>query len=390
MDRELPLINWAAQYVQLDDRRDVYLFGVQHLSYTTARMFEALVKNGFPAENIFLHGKCYSTNPYAVKILEDLGINIAFQSSSFNSHLSYDQQFAKSIKNYFSPLIKKYNGKKIILDDGAELLNLSMEFIPNDEVVAIEQTSAGYHRAKAKNMPFPIINVARANVKLTQESSFITRMICRKVEETISKTFTNTSDLKVLILGGGAIGYGVRKNLEKRYKTDIFDLRTELSDISLEYFDSRLIQYDVYIGCTGNCSIPKEKHKLLKPGSLLISASSSDREFDSVELRKHIPIYSDCHKTIKSQGLFLSNSGFPVNFDETYLDSAEFQLTRALLLSAIVQAIKTSPYRIEKAFIPLEYEEEISQKYKTVCMSTQTDALLKNSHEIEFSLGMFE
>lgn len=386
MDRDFPLIDWAAQQIQLNGRKDIYLFGVQHLSYTTARMLKAMVQSGFPAENIFLHGKCYSTNPHAVKMLEDLGVSIAPQSSSFNSHLNYDQQLAESIKNYFYPLINRYSGKKIVLDDGAELLKLVMELIPNDEVVAIEQTSAGYHRAKAKNMPFPIINVARTNIKLTQESSFITRMICRKTEEAIAKFFPDTSDLKMLILGGGAIGSGVRKNLEKRYKTDTFDLQAALSDISREHFDSRLMQYDVFIGCTGNCSIPKEKHKLLKPGSLLISASSSDREFDCVELRKNVPIYSDCHRTIQTQGVSLLNSGFPVNFDETYLDSGEFQLTRALLLSAIAQAIKTSPSQTADAFIPLENSEEISQKYRALFATTPTGDLLKSPHEIEFSL----
>ncbi|MEM8727751.1 MAG: hypothetical protein AAGE99_03480, partial [Chlamydiota bacterium] len=255
----------------------------------------------------------------------------------------------------------------------------------NDQVVAIEQTSAGYHRAKAKNMPFPIINVARANIKLTQESSFITRMICRKAEEAISKFFLDTSDLKILVLGGGAIGSDVQKNIEKRHKTDIFDLQTTLSDISSDNFDLRLVQYDVFIGCTGNCSIPKEKHKLLKPGSLLISASSSDREFDCVELRKNLPVYSYCHKTIQSQGVFLLNSGFPVNFDETYLDSTELQLTRSLLLSAIGQALKTSPSRALDTFIPLENTEKISQRYKRLFPTTQIGNSLKSPHEIEFS-----
>lgn len=379
---KLPLIEKIAQQIDLNGQENLYLFGVQHLAYTTAEMFKALIARGFPANNIFLHGKCYSTNPYAVEMLKKLGVHIAPQSATFNSHIEYDKQFPHFVKEFFYPLINEAKGKKIILDDGAELLKLVIASNHNDNVVAIEQTSAGYHRAKSQILPFPIINVARSATKLIQESSFITRMICRKIKEAISSFKPQGSDLKILIIGGGAIGNGVRSYLSSEYHVELFDLSEALSDFPKEAFDHRLSQYDVIIGCTGNCSIPQEKHSLIKPNTLLISASSSDREFDSVMLRKKIPVYFDCHKTVVCQDLILVNSGFPVNFDRTFLDSTEFQLTRALLLTAIHQAIETRPSSEENVFVSLKNSEEISKQYKELLSSQEFSS--KKGSEIEF------
>jgi len=380
--QDFPLICWAARNLKLKNLEDTYLFGIQHLSVTTALMFKALIERGMPSKQIFLIGKCYSSNPLAIKILRDLGVNISNHSCSFNSHLPYDLQFADYVSQFFLPLFGRKSGKWIILDDGGELIKCASTYKSNSHVVAIEQTSAGYHRAKSLNLVFPVINVARAGIKLEYESQFIARMISRKTDEAITIHIPNPLFIKILVIGSGAIGKTIRKILSKKYSVDSFDSEESRSDFNKDQFDKRISGYDVIIGCTGNCSLPKEKHNLIKANALLISASSSDREFDSVEIRKKFPAYYQCHRTIKSDQFTLVNSGFPINFDETFLDSSEFQLTRALLLTAIEQAMGSFSLDQEQ-FLPLKNEHLILEKF-TKRFPKLSLNLEKTAHEITF------
>ena len=123
--KEFSIIEKAASFVKIDDPKNTYLLGVQHLSYSTSVMFKFLIERGFLAKNIYLLGKCYSTNPYAVKILEDLGVNVSHESNKFNSHKNFDEQFDSYTNHYFSKIFKILKGKTILLDDGAALLKLA-------------------------------------------------------------------------------------------------------------------------------------------------------------------------------------------------------------------------------------------------------------------------
>ncbi len=70
------------------------------------------------------------------------------------------------------------------------------------------------------------------------------------------------------------------------------------------------------------------------------------------------------------------NCGFPINFSSQYraIDSDDLQLTRSLLLSAILQANNHTD--IKKGFVPLDIENQrdIIQKY---CSLFAQNGLLK-------------
>lgn len=338
---DLPLLNAVAKQIQFEGSENVFLFGIQHLSFTTALMFESLIKCGMDPSHIFLLGKCYSSNPQAVAIIEELGISISTLSFCFNSHIPFDIQFSSYVKEFFLPHFRKNKdmGRWIILDDGGELIKLISKYQFNDQVVAIEQTSAGYHIAKTLNLSFPLINVARANIKMNYESQFIAQTICSKICEEIELHFSTPKQVKVLVIGGGPIGKKIYEKLSKYYDIKLFDVIENKSDFSKDQFDDYIPHFDVIIGSTGNCSLGIEKHHLVKNNALLISASSSDRELDSCEIRKKHPVYHSCHAKIQGDQFTLLNSGFPINFDKEFTDSPDFQLTRALLLTAIDQAI---------------------------------------------------
>jgi hypothetical protein len=120
---------------------------------------------------------------------------------------------------------------------------------------------------------------------------------------------------------------------------------------------------------------------------MLISASSSDREFDAISLRKQIPFYTNPHQDVRVGKILLINSGFPINFDEFYLDSVEFQLTRSLLLTSIFQAIKFNFVNQDPDFIALSKQEEIIREYSKLNIDSEANDLKITPYEIEFYKG---
>lgn len=380
MQEDLPLLSYTATLHPKVNSESPHLFGVQHLSYTTFLLFKKLIEQGFDPKKIFLMGKCYSTNPFMLSRFKELGIQVASTSLKFDSHVNYDQTFSVNVKNFFTPLFQQLNNKKaIILDDGAELLKLANNEITASNLVAIEQTSSGFHKAQALNLNFPIINVARSRAKLSHETKFVARMICRKTKELLS--LRSSYFPKILVIGAGPIGKTIYKYLRSNYLCDLYDIDPQKTKV-IQPLNKIIGQYNVIIGSTGAQSINKALHSQLNPSTLLISASSSDREFDSVELRKQVPRYYNCHQNIHIGDITLVNSGFPINFDALFLDSYEFQLTRSLLFSAILQAIETSPSHAN--FIPLKNQRKIILEYLSLCAHSIQDKKLENN-EIVFS-----
>ena len=97
------------------------------------------------------------------------------------------------------------------------------------------------------------------------------------------------------------------------------------------------------MGCTGETSIKPEHFSSLKKGAILVSASSSDREFSAPKLRKLVRRNKDCHKDLKINGLIILNSGFPINFDGNENEPPKkIQLTRTLIFSAVCLGLTKS------------------------------------------------
>ncbi len=364
---------------------EVVLLGMQHLTPTTVELFKRLIKKGFNPSNIYLMGKCYSANPINFHKLAEMGINMSERSFYFNSHESYDQTLKEGVFEFFKSAVAQIDFSKckkvILLDDGASLLSAASQLLPATvEVVGVEQTSAGYHIAKKLNLPFSVVNVARSKTKLHYETPFICRMLCRKVKEHME-----TIDFKIeniLIVGSGYIGKGIYNYLNPKFKVDLFDLKDhEAAELTAE----KLGKYQLIIGCAGVNSLKLEVLKKIKHKVALISASSSDREFPALELRSQLPKYHYFSQNIEVGNIHLINSGFPVNFDDRFLDSSELELTRSLLFMAIMQASQKKYARVSH-FETVNHQDQILEKYLQVYSPQSCDptCYLKKMSEISF------
>lgn len=315
---------------------NVALISCQHLLQSNSITLEYLFKLGLKPSNVFLLGKTYSSNTEVANHLKSLGVFVHDDSFSFNSHKSWDDQFIDYISNFVRDVSKKIEKsaagfeKIIIVDDGGALLTYININKPFDlsKTTGIEWTSSGYRKLLTISLNFPVINVARSKAKLDLESVIIAEGVLQKITEQYPQTLK--SSRKALVLGAGPLGMEIKNSLEALNKrVDIFDV--EKKDISF-------IAYDLIIGCTGTNSIDFNILNGLQ-NTILVSASSSDREFPSLEIRKCFELNNNVHRDYKNiNNVILNNSGFPTNFDGAiqFLKLEDIQVTLALIFTSVV------------------------------------------------------
>jgi S-adenosylhomocysteine hydrolase len=335
MSRKLPLLEVVSGIYKDTDLREVILIACQHLLGTTVDLFDSLIEKGLKPENVYIIGKCYSTDRRVVDVLRARGMFVSPDSESFNSSISFDEQFQSYI-DFFIRNIKidfAQCEKIIVLDDGGHLLLYLNDFLKNsNKIVGIEQTSSGYNRLHKIDLKFPVINVARSQVKLEVESPIIAQALFNKLESYIQLSKVGKTD--ILVVGLGYIGSFLLKLLKETYLVtgiDSIELHTDIS------------KYNFIIGATGECIIHPGDFSRLNKKVFLASVSSSDREFSASYLRTLAPQSTDCHKDVVVNGITLLNGGFPINFDQSESECGlapdKIQLTRALLFAGVCQSL---------------------------------------------------
>ncbi len=249
------------------------------------------------------------------------------------------------------------------MDDGGFLIDGILNDLDlKDRVIgATELTSSGFTKLKDKNIPFPVINIARSKTKLEIEGEMIAELEVKHVLLTLKKY--NLQAKNIAIIGGGAIGKKIHKILLSRdFNSHIYDVDSNLRTINS--LEEVIRNADIIIGATGSNPISLDILKSIKHKCFLISVSSSDREFPSAEIRRSFQQNSDSHKDYEFGNLVLINSGFPVNFTGEILSlpREEVQLTDSLIQAAVFQARQIEN---KTGFVELNktYQENILQKF---------------------------
>jgi S-adenosylhomocysteine hydrolase len=362
------LLDYVTALFPSIDLKDTLLITCQHVLGEHVDLLDALIKIGLSPENVYWLGKCYSTNKETADTLENKGIYLHPASKEFDSHVAFDDQHKKVVTDLLERVKKEKSGMEfkhvVILDDGGELISISNEVLSDwKNIVGVEWTSSGFNRLKEMNISFPIINMARSEAKLIIESPFIAEQAVNKIVSYLEKL----NQPKVLVIGGGYIGTNIVSLLEPKYEVHSYDIVIEKSKYHKDEFANILGLYDVIIGCTGETVISLEHYANIKKGALLISVSSSDREFSAVNLRKQVKKTTLPHSDLTIDGLNLINCGFPVTFDGSARPVAEekIAITIALAFASVCQAMET---KTENGFTDLdkEIQQRIIDKFSEV------------------------
>jgi S-adenosylhomocysteine hydrolase len=324
-------------------------------------LFHALFAAGLDPADLSVIGKCYSTNPEVMREMIREGIDVDPASLAFEAGEPFDRTFSRAVRRFVQRSVARRDlgsyRRILVLDDGGELLRAVHDMLGGQglEIAGIEQTTSGYDKLKDLDLVFPVVNVARSGVKLEIEAPMIADNVVERTVEVLQSLETRPRE--VLIIGNGAIGCQLYEVLRNSYHVVRFDVDQARSDLPESRFEEALGRADVVIGCTGRTVLRGRECRLLKKGAVLVSASSSDREFDAVGMRRRAGPISDCHADVEVDGICLANCGFPVNFrgERDTIAPELIQVTRALLAAGVLQAA-TMPEGCEAGFVDLDHE----------------------------------
>lgn len=364
----LPCVERVAEIARQESLPEIdktLFFVVQHPYATTFSWLKALIDLGAAPPNIFMVDKFYSTPEGAASHARQLGVNFhQWQLSQHPGHFSSELAAAVSyqwdkVGNYLKtrPEINKI----VVVGDGGEgLLHIPPRLKARKAVAAVEQTTRGLR--KVANSLHPVVSVASSPAKRLLESAIIAQDICFHVERVLSRQFLHgkDSDQVVGIVGNGAIGIELVKRLHKM-GADVFvyDKNSRAFDGVVDPVcvcgsaESLIESADIIIGCTGedvlrDCDL-KQLFKRCRRDKVFLSASSEDIEWLTIiqYMRRgsHF-LFDPFSNLIYSNGdnitLTVAHSGLPINFNgqEESLAANQIDLTRALMFSAVLQAIK--------------------------------------------------
>ncbi len=367
---KLPLLDYTLTLFQKTNLSNVLIIAAQHILETNLTMFEYLFRLGLKPQNTFLIGKSYSTNKEVMEKFRAKGVYVHPGSIKFDSHLAYDSQYRTEVKdflNYVKTTVNFEDYKKVLfVDDGGLLIYIANSSIKNfSNVFAVEQTSCGYHMLKDIKLNFPIINVARSDAKLVYESPFIAELFVEKLFKKIK--LYKLKPKSALVVGAGYIGKEIFYLLKDKLETYLFDVKYQVSDFGKAKLEDVISNFDLIIGASGFETIKRNIYSKIRHGAVLVSASSSDREFCAVNLRKLVPKIKDCHEDFFVNSIWLLNCGSPLNFSGSKHSAPpeKIQLTRALMLSGICLAMEKK-YKNDFIDLDSKYQKVIVEKFNQI------------------------
>lgn len=364
---ELPLLDWIASQVPHPraSLSGIMLVCVQHLLETTGSLIQTLLSLGLNPRNIHILGKSYSSNSSVEDRLLGLGANVV-ETGQQQHWGEYSTQLKEDVSRLWNRVAEGIEAQRpdalMVLDDGGFCIK-GMPPCPMDlPVVGIEQTMSGLSLLDVPP-PFPVIDVASSAAKQWIEPPMISETVLARLQS------YRLPDSPIGVVGFGNIGKAMTQTLGRiQSPICVFDESPGPKGKSgtAVFCDSLGELYSksaTIFGCTGKDTLAgKEWWPKLIGEKLLISCSSQDLEFRSVltslndgkhKIVSQQQLTSDVTVPLAQGKLRILRGGFPVNFDgsKESVPAADIQMTRGLLLGAILQAAsliengQTKPFR---------------------------------------------
>jgi hypothetical protein len=371
------------------------LFCVQHIFGSTASLITQLAE-GLSPEGVFVLGKPYSTNALVLEFLrERCGYSIHPESFRQSLDEPGDKVLSGKIRWLLDEcrqwLLRNDNAPRmraVLIDDGGKAIRLLHEPEFDDvrhHFSCVEQTRRGIMELEGVDLEVPVVNVAESWVKLQHESPLIANSVLNELFKQLQLLKSSGIHVRreAMILGYGAIGRAVAVELRRQGQWNILVYDPEQAKVRAARDDGfrtvaslreALPGSGLVVGCTGKTSLVEADYEYIRPGAVLVSASSSDIEFESWKLRQRgtalgrlvgaqappeeaasgveHPCFSLYRVQWDDRHFYLANGGFPINFDGSIdpIEPGAIQLTRGLLYAGAVQASN----EVEPGLHPLE------------------------------------
>jgi len=350
----LPLLDRIASQVPGPQAslNGVTLVCVQHLLETSGSLIQTLVSLGLNPSNLHVLGKAYSSNSSVEERLRSLGAHVVEAGRQLRWG-EYSTQLTEDVSRLWDQVAEGIEAQRpdalVVLDDGGFCIK-GMPAFRDVPVVGIEQTMSGLALLDVRPL-CPVIDVASSAAKQWIEPPMISEAILARLQ-----TY-RLPDSPIGVVGFGNIGKAMTQTLSSIQSPILaFDENTgaEGKSGTTIFCDSLGELYSksaTIFGCTGRDTLAgKEWWPQLVGERLLISCSSQDVEFRSIllslndgnqELVSRQQLTSEVTVPLGQGKLRILRGGFPVNFDGSResVPAADIQMTRGLLLGAILQAV---------------------------------------------------
>jgi hypothetical protein len=352
---ELPLLDRIASQIPRPRASisGIMLVCVQHLLETTGSLIQAFLSLGLQPRDIYILGKSYSSNSSVEDRLRTLGVKVV-ETGQQQQWGEYSTQLKGDVARLWNCVAEAIEVQRpralVVLDDGGFCIKGMPVGLPDLPVVGIEQTMSGLAVLDVPPL-FPVIDVASSAAKQWIEPPMISEAILARLQS------YRLPDLPIGIVGFGNIGKAMTQTLSRiqspilAFDENIGPQGRSGATVFCDSLGELYSKSATIFGCTGRDTLAgKDWWHQLKGERLLISCSSQDMEFRSILLSlsylKHDRVSS--HQLTSEvtvplgQGkLRILRGGFPVNFDGSResVPAADIQMTRGLLLGAILQAV---------------------------------------------------
>jgi hypothetical protein len=358
-----------------------------------ARFWEVLGKpysaNIAAVQALKMHGFTVNSDSCSLP-LRGSGADQYQLGSFFQRHRELVRSSVQRFFDSMSPDLMSSEVPILVIDDGGTLSDavgrISAARGTKRPIVCIEQTQRGLFATRTYSAPrhappggFAVINIAQSLSKLVLESNLIAKSVIENIFSwldllmTGQEPITLNKNLQVGIIGYGAVGESIAdefryytpklKGLDSPRTTIVYDrynTRTAAArrnDHNIAWSVEELLSSsDIVISATGGTSLNDKSAGFLRDNAILASASSGDMEFQGIaewpSAQRSILYggsrqqpFDNIHGALSfrrpSGEVHVLNGGFPVNFNGAVdpIDPAEIQLTRALMLAGVLQAI---------------------------------------------------
>lgn len=379
---DMPLLNAIGQSIMTKNcyYGNIRIVACQHLLRPQLEMFRWFIKLGIQAENILILPKAYSANKEVVSALKSLGCYVfetALDFSGFESFDYFHEQQCSLVREYVARNIN-HNCHLVIIDDGGALLKEFSKERNFKSIYGVEQTSSGKNKLLTKELPFMVNSVASSVEKLSIETDYIIRHSLSRIKNYFSEHGIDVSK-KVLVIGKGPIGATMISALiAGGYDCFGYDI--------LDGKKKSFANFDVIIGATGSQSILFDDLFKLKRGCHLISISSSDREFPSIEIRSNSIRGSSIHDDFihRDTSIYLANGGFPITFKG--LEFECWPLEMDVTMMKLTEAVFLRDF---EASVNNIYSAKILEKYQPVITWSALVLILISLSKV-IAFGLFQ
>jgi len=395
---------------------DTVVICAHHALKTLDNLLIALFYLGMRPENTFILTKFYSDYQPIITRIKNYGIY--YQEHLVSSKLGeFEELFLSETRLLWEEVVKRLDKQHsirniLIIDHGGYANStIPIKLLYKFKVIGLEKTTGGIinFAQQKRSFLFPIINVAGCAAKKFLESALIADAVVNKLSPVIPVA-TKTTNCG--IVGYGTIGKALsNKLLNLGHNVIIYDndyrkiiKLNAVSNSKCAFSLNDLINHsDLIFGCSGqDITLSVKSLNIFQQNKTFISCSSGDREFLTLlQLiqQKNInsslinPLDDVFYKNIQGAEIKILRGGFPYNFDCSgeSVPANEIQLTRALALSGVIQAIKilkNSNYNLkEKNFLTLDADLQkfIAEKWLTTQYQNKYSLnLIKNFQSIKW------